>query len=1288
MLTVSVTAGPSASAATAGTALALNGTDQYVTFGPAPALGARAFTLEIWFKRTGIGSTASTGTGGVAAVPLLTKGRGESDASSADANYFLGIDGTSGKLVADMEEGQSTASGASPGLNHPVRGDTVVTYNVWHHAAATYDGKTWHLYLDGTRDGTATLSAPRDPRYDSIQHAGVGTAMSSTGERAGHFAGVVDEARVWNVARSQADITGTKNLEVASSTGLIGRWGLNDGTGTVAANSVTSSPGGTVLNGATWSSYDAFGSDTTPPAAPTALSARSGDGVVSLSWTPPDNQDVAGYRVYRSTSSPVRAVAPASGDPLVPGPAYTGEAQNGETYFYAVTAVDYYGNESMMSPEVSATPTAAPATAGTALALNGTDQYVTFGPAPALGARAFTLEIWFKRTGIGSTASTGTGGVAAVPLLTKGRGESDASSADANYFLGIDGTSGKLVADMEEGQSTASGASPGLNHPVRGDTVVTYNVWHHAAATYDGKTWHLYLDGTRDGTATLSAPRDPRYDSIQHAGVGTAMSSTGERAGHFAGVVDEARVWNVARSQADITGTKNLEVASSTGLIGRWGLNDGTGTVAANSVTSSPGGTVLNDATWSSYDAFGSDTTPPAAPTALSARSGDGVVSLSWTPPDNQDVAGYRVYRSTSSPVRAVAPASGDPLVPGPAYTGEAQNGETYFYAVTAVDYYGNESMMSPEVSATPTADPDAVVMVGAGDIAECSGTAPNQTPSVGPMQTADLLDTMPNPPVFTLGDNVQEDGAASEYSNCYEPTWGRAKNRTRPAAGNHEYMTGAGANYYSYFGAAAGDPGKGYYGYDAGPHWRVVVLNSECAYVSCAVGSPQERWLRAELTAHAGKNVLAMEHKPRFTSGPGGDHPEIQPLWEALYEYGADLILTGHDHVYERQAPLDPSGQRDDRYGIRQITVGTGGARLESWAKVRSTSEVRDNTTWGVLRLALHSGSYDWKFLPVAGKSFTDFGSTLTHGAPGDKPPVVDTVTIDNQEPSTNDVLSAVVSGHDPDGEAVTFSYRWLRNGVAIDGATGASLDLAEPGHGGKGDDIEVVVTPTDPRATGAPLRSAPVTVVNSVPVVDTVTIDNSTPRTQDVLTARATSLDADGDAVTYAYQWRVSGTDVRGATDSTFDLGPAGHGDKGDRVAVRVVAADTSSQSAPATSADVTVGNTPPVLPPIPDQTSTAGNTVSLSKVASDADGDALYYSATGLPTGLSIDAGTGLISGTAGNDFGPHLWSSPSPTAPTSTAASSTGQCSRGTSRRWWTLSRLTTRSRRQTTCSARL
>ena len=235
--------------------------------------------------------------------------------------------------------------------------------------------------------------------------------------------------------------------------------------------------------------------------------------------------------------------------------------------------------------------------------------------------------------------------------------------------------------------------------------------------------------------------------------------------------------------------------------------------------------------------------------------------------------------------------------------------------------------------------------------------------------------------------------------------------------------------------------------------------------------------------------------------------------------------------------------------------------------------------------------------------------------------------------------MLSAVVSGHDPDGEAVTFSYRWLRNGVAIDGATGASLDLAEPGHGGKGDDIEVVVTPTDPRATGAPLRSAPVTVVNSVPVVDTVTIDNSTPRTQDVLTARATSLDADGDAVTYAYQWRVSGTDVPGATDSTFDLGPAGHGDKGDRVAVRVVAADASSQSAPATSAGVTVGNTPPVLPPIPDQTSTAGNTVSLSKVASDADGDALYYSATGLPTGLSIDAGTGLISGTAGNDFGPH-------------------------------------------------
>ena len=209
-----------------------------------------------------------------------------------------------------------------------------------------------------------------------------------------------------------------------------------------------------------------------------------------------------------------------------------------------------------------------------ALQLNGTSQYVTFGAAPGLGAAQFTLETWFKRTGAGVGTSTGSGGIAsAIPLVTKGRAEGEGSSIDMNYFFGIDATSGKLVADFEEG---VGGTGPlGLNHPVSGTTVVTSNVWHHAAATYDGTTWRLYLDGVADGSLAVGQP--PRSDSIQHAGLGTAMTSTGVAAGFFQGVMDEARIWNVARTQTQIQASKDAEVTSAPNLIGRWGLNEGGG---------------------------------------------------------------------------------------------------------------------------------------------------------------------------------------------------------------------------------------------------------------------------------------------------------------------------------------------------------------------------------------------------------------------------------------------------------------------------------------------------------------------------------------------------------------------------------------------------------------------------------------------------------------------------------------------------------------------------------------
>ncbi len=231
----------------ANNALSFDGANDYVTFGPAPALGASTFTIETWFKRVGPGASASTGTGGVTAIPLVAKGRAEADGTNQDMNYFLGIRASDNVLCADFEEG---AAGVSPGLNHPIAGLTPIANNVWYHAAATYNGTKWQLFLNGVLESELVVGRP--PRADSIQHAALGSALTSTGVAAGFFQGVLDEARVWNYARSAQEIADNRDLEIQVSPGLVGRWGLNEGTGTVAADSSGSGVNGALTNGPLW----------------------------------------------------------------------------------------------------------------------------------------------------------------------------------------------------------------------------------------------------------------------------------------------------------------------------------------------------------------------------------------------------------------------------------------------------------------------------------------------------------------------------------------------------------------------------------------------------------------------------------------------------------------------------------------------------------------------------------------------------------------------------------------------------------------------------------------------------------------------------------------------------------------------------------------------------------------------------------------------------------------------------------------------------------------------------
>ncbi len=261
-------------------------------------------------------------------------------------------------------------------------------------------------------------------------------------------------------------------------------------------------------------------------------------------------------------------------------------------------------------------------------------------------------------------------------------------------------------------------------------------------------------------------------------------------------------------------------------------------------------------------------------------------------------------------------------------------------------------------------------VLVGAGDIASCTTNADSAT--------ANLLDDISGT-VFTLGDNAYPDGSKDDYEDCYDPTWGRHRSRTRPAAGNHEYETTGAGPYFSYFGAAAGTKGEGWYSYDLGS-WHVVVLNSNCSEVGgCGLGSPQVDWLQDDLAANAGEPVLAYWHHPRFSSGPHGSSSSMRTFWEVLYAAGAEVVLSGHDHDYERFAPQDPTGERDDRNGIRQFVVGTGGGDLRSGSGSEPNSEAFQSVH-GVLRLTLRADGYDWKFVPVAGETWTDSGSDKTH--------------------------------------------------------------------------------------------------------------------------------------------------------------------------------------------------------------------------------------------------------------------------------------------------------------------
>ena len=393
--------------------------------------------------------------------------------------------------------------------------------------------------------------------------------------------------------------------------------------------------------------------------------------------------------------------------------------------------------------------------------------------------------------------------------------------------------------------------------------------------------------------------------------------------------------------------------------------------------------TNIRTSSWVEYDVTSQVTADGTFSFVLAADSADAVrFSSRQGTRAPQLIVNVSRPEDTPEPTGTATPEPVDTPTPEATDTSDPSATDTAAPEWTPTDVSDPTSTSEPADTATPTPEPDtatptdtesptspptatapgSVVFVGAGDISLCSNNNDEAT--------AKLLDNIPGT-VFTTGDNAYTDGSYTQYINCYDPTWGRHKARTKPVPGNHEYLTSGAAGYFQYFSNA-----PAYSAYNLGA-WRIYALNSE---ISVSATSPQITWLRDDLAAHPSQCVQAYWHKPRWSSGSNhGNNSSMQTLWQIFYDAGAELVINGHEHNYERFAEMNASGAAISQ-GLREFVVGTGGANLYPFGTVLSTSQARNNTAYGVLKLTLHPGSYEWEFLPVAGATFTDSGSDTCH--------------------------------------------------------------------------------------------------------------------------------------------------------------------------------------------------------------------------------------------------------------------------------------------------------------------
>ena len=579
----------------AGNALDFDGTNDHVTFGQATAgLGVTSFTLETWFRRDGAGVATSTGSGGVTnAIPLVTKGRSEADTpANLNANYFLGIDATTGTLVADFED-------TATGLNHPVTGVTAIPISatVWHHAAVTYSTATdtWNLYLDGVLERTLSAGGDFTPESGSIQHAALATAMNSTGVGAGFFNGVLDEVRIWNVARTGAQIAANRDQQLTAGTGLIARYGLDAASGTTVTNSIAGGVNGTTVNGPLWVAGFPL-PDSTPPAAPSGL---SGDAQQRLREPGLDGQQrvrpgrlpgLPGHQPARGHDRQ-RPVRGAPDQPDLHRPDGRSTARPTSTSWSPSTRRP---TASPASAPVAATPSVA---AGAALDFDGTDDHVTFGPRGRSGGHELHPRdlVPARRRGGHREHRLGWRDQR-HPARDQGplRGRQP-GHPQRQLLPGHRRHDGRAGGRLRGHRHRAQPPGHGRHRPARQR--------HLAPRRRDLQHGHRHLEpvSRRGPRADPGRGRRLHPRSEQHPARRPGHRASTARAvapGFFNGVLDEVRIWNVARTGAQIAAARDQELTSGTGLIARYGLNEGTGTIVGNSIAGGVNGTATSGPIW------------------------------------------------------------------------------------------------------------------------------------------------------------------------------------------------------------------------------------------------------------------------------------------------------------------------------------------------------------------------------------------------------------------------------------------------------------------------------------------------------------------------------------------------------------------------------------------------------------------------------------------------------------------------------------------------------------------